>query len=307
MRKSESGQVNYPKTWPLGLQHSFKSASPPPAIYGSGLAQAHWHAGKRTRVLSRAAADALHLPVGAPPERTTWLTSQTLLPGFTSQFGQDSTIYYNFFAGRLAAGAPPGFFVDIGANNPKELSNTYFLEKCMGWKGICIEADPGLAAVLRAERACTVVNLCADSVRKDVPFVMAGSSGHVASSNKEDGAVMIPCAPLASVLKEHGVGHVDFLTIDIEGNELSALIGYEWDAIPIEMLLIESAWSSEMLDMLLSDAGMWRVSDIGYLDDLYMRRAPLLMVPRAFRGRQQNWEFLRGIEKNRKKSFKRDW
>ena len=62
-----------------------------------------------------------------------------------------------------------------------------------------------------------------------------------------------------------------------------------------------------MLDMLLSDAGMWRVSDIGYLDDLYMRRAPLLMVPRAFRGRQQNWEFLRGIEKNRKKSFKRDW
>ncbi len=53
--------------------------------------------------------------------------------------------------------------MDIGANNPKELSNTYFLEKCMGWKGICIEADPGLAAVLRAERACTVVNLCADS------------------------------------------------------------------------------------------------------------------------------------------------
>jgi hypothetical protein len=129
--------------------------------------------------------------MGAPPECAAWLTSKTLLPGFTSQFGQDSTIYYNFFAGRLQAGTPPGFFVDIGANSPKELSNTYFLEKCMGWKGICIEADPGLAAVLRAERTCTVVNVCADSVRKDVSFVKDGSAGHIATSNEEGSAVMV--------------------------------------------------------------------------------------------------------------------
>ena len=32
-----------------------------------------------------------------------------------------------------------GFFVDIGAGNGKDLSNTYLLEKNYNWKGICVE------------------------------------------------------------------------------------------------------------------------------------------------------------------------
>ena len=88
---------------------------------------------------------------------------------------------------------------------------------------------------------------------------------------------------------------------------MSALRGYEWETIPIDVMLIESAWSSEVLDMMLSDAGMWRVSDIGYLDDLYVRRTPLLKVPGAFAGRLLNWDFLRGEEISSRKSFKRAW
>ena len=131
--------------------------------------------------------------------------------------------------------------------------------------------------------------------------------GHIAKSTQEGGAVTVECAPLGSVLKEHGVSRVDFLTMDIEGNEMSALRGYEWETIPIDVMLIESAWSSEVLDMMLSDAGMWRVSDIGYLDDLYVRRTPLLKVPGAFAGRLLNWDFLRGEEISSRKSFKRAW
>jgi hypothetical protein len=91
----------------------------------------------------------------------------------------------------------------------------------------------------------------------------------------------------------------------IEGNELSALLGFDWESIPIEMLLIETAWSSEKLDMMLSDAGMWRVGDIAYLDDFYVRRTPLLRVPGNFQGRQQNWDFISEKERNTHKNFKR--
>lgn len=257
--------------------------------------------------LQRAKSDALRLPKGTPSECAEWLNSRSLVSGFTSQYGQDSTIYYNFLAGRLASGEAPGFFVDVGANAPKELSNTYFFEKCLGWKGLCIEADPGLAETLKAERACKVVNKCVDAVLTEVQFAQRGSSGHIAKSKQEGDVVTVACSPLSTVLKEHGVTSVDFLSIDIEGNELSALSGFDWEAIPIEMLLIETIWSSEKLDMMLSDAGMWRVSDIAYLDDLYVRRAPLLKVPGYSKERQQNWDFIRKEELYNHKSFKRGW
>ena len=99
------------------------------------------------------------------------------------------------------------------------------------------------------------------------------------------------------------------MSIDIEGNELRALSGNDWDAVPIEMLLVETAYSSEELDMLLTDAGMWRVGDMAYLDDLYVRRAPLLRVPRAAEARDENWHFLRNLEiaAKPKRSWKRAW
>ena len=143
--------------------------------------------------------------------------------------------------------------------------------------------------------------------RDEVSFVVAGTGGHIAKSSLEGGTVTVACTPLASVLREHGVAHVDFLSVDIEGNEISALTGYDWGAIPVDMLLIETAWSSEKLDMLLSDAGMWRVTDLAYLDDLYVRRAPLLKIPTAAAERQQNWDYLRGLEKSGSRSWKRSW
>jgi len=259
--------------------------------------------------LAGAVADARFLPADAPRECRAWLSANSLQPTFTSQFGQDATFYYNFLAGGLARGAPPGTFVDVGANEPRTLSNTYFLEKCLGWKGVCIEANPTLAAALREQRSCTVVNKCVDAELKHVTFVATGASGHIAGAKEgsAEAAVTVSCAPLSSILLEEGITHVDFLSIDIEGNELRALSGNDWDAVPIEALLIETGWSSEELDMLLVDAGMWRVGDIAYLDDLYVRRSPLLRMPQHEDRRDENWKFLRSAETTRKGSYKRAW
>ena len=52
---------------------------------------------------------------------------------FYSQVGQDKWVceYFNYKKG--------GFFLDIGAADGITINNTYYLEKELEWKGICIE------------------------------------------------------------------------------------------------------------------------------------------------------------------------
>jgi len=48
-----------------------------------------------------------------------------------------------------------GFFVEVGANDPRERSQTWHLEQA-GWTGLLIEPQPDLAAKLRAMRSAKV-------------------------------------------------------------------------------------------------------------------------------------------------------
>lgn len=244
--------------------------------------------------LAAAQADARALAADAPAECATWLSAPALQKEFTSQFGQDAAIYYTFLAGKLARGQR-GFYVDLGANKPRALSNTWFLDRCLGWRGLCIEADPSLAAGLRAsERTCTVVNMCSAATRSELKFATDSApdnaGGHVAGPG--EAGTVVPCAPLHEILTAHGVERVDFLSLDIEGNEVPALTNNVWEAVPIEMILVETAWSNEQLDMLIHDGGYWRINDIAYVDDLYVR-GPRLVKDKAYDNnlRKNNYEY----------------
>lgn len=239
--------------------------------------------------------DVSALPVSAPKECAEFLADFS--ESFTSQYGQDSILYYNFWAGRLAKGFK-GFYVDLGSNQPKVISNTWFLDKCLGWKGLCIEADPVLAENLRkSERTCKVINMCASGERSTLPYVTENSGGHIATHG-EKADVYVSCAPLSEILIENGIEHVDFLSLDIEGNEVLALSKSDWDCVPVELILVESAWSNEMLDMQLHDAGFWKVSDIAYLDDVYIRAPRLLKFFSEHINRKNNWEYIAAHEKS---------
>jgi hypothetical protein len=56
---------------------------------------------------------------------------------WTSQVGQDRTI------AEIFDGKRGGFFLDLAANDATFLSNTLMLEQSFGWRGICVEANPG--------------------------------------------------------------------------------------------------------------------------------------------------------------------
>ena len=77
-------------------------------------------------------------------------------PTFMSGGAQDWWVYMNHARFMKS----PGFFVDLATNHPIIRSNTWFLEQCLGWKGLCIEPTPSLHASIRRERSCTLVPNC---------------------------------------------------------------------------------------------------------------------------------------------------
>lgn len=76
-------------------------------------------------------------------------------PGFelgrhqVAQFSQDRHLWTNLF--RLMKGTP-GRFIDSGAAFPRTDSNTYMLDVCQGWTGVCVEGDPAKADLWRRVR-----------------------------------------------------------------------------------------------------------------------------------------------------------
>ena len=56
---------------------------------------------------------------------------------WNSQFGEDEWLYKHLFHGKSN-----GFYLEMGAMNGIDLSNTLFFERAAGWRGLLIEADP---------------------------------------------------------------------------------------------------------------------------------------------------------------------
>src|SRR5262245_14404706 len=58
--------------------------------------------------------------------------------------------------------APLGYFVEVGANDPVQHSQTWHLEQ-LGWTGILIEPQPALAQLLREKRKAKVYECACSS------------------------------------------------------------------------------------------------------------------------------------------------
>jgi FkbM family methyltransferase len=167
---------------------------------------------------------------------------------------------------RKLAGLLPesgGFFVEAGAYDGFIQSNTYWLERFRGWRGVLVEPVPHLYAnACRQRPAARVVN-CAlvpeghpdTTVRLSYGGLMStvrGAKGggdaelaHVRAGDMfglDDVAyeVEAPARTLTSVLEETGApAEIDLLSLDVEGFEASVLRGLDLERFQPRLLLIE--------------------------------------------------------------------
>ena len=142
--------------------------------------------------------------------------------------------------------SPEGFFVDIGANDPKALSQTWFLEK-MGWRGILIEPLSEKHEALVRERPHSQVYQVAvsapDKTGEADFFVSDMMSSLEKNINDADvtyqTTTRVKVVTLDSILEEIQPPRIDFVSIDTEGTELDVLRGFDLNKWKPSLILVE--------------------------------------------------------------------
>jgi FkbM family methyltransferase len=152
-----------------------------------------------------------------------------------SQFGEDKLIF-DYFKKH------DGVFVEIGANDPVNLSQTYLFEQ-NGWTGVLVEPLPHLAEQLRLMRPrCRVFECAAASPqRRGESFIYTGENDSLASLGEETGGkrITVKTRTMDEILFEAGCGKIDFLSMDVEGFEMEVFSGFDLKRWAPSLILIE--------------------------------------------------------------------
>jgi FkbM family methyltransferase len=145
--------------------------------------------------------------------------------------------------------ATAGVFVDVGANDPTQQSQTYHLEH-RGWRGLLIEPLPEMAERLRKERKAAVAQCAASSRANSGKRSLLKRAGVHSTLNTSFAARTVPadentdeyvlCRDLDSILAEYTIPErFEFLSIDVEGHEPEVLDGFSIEAWKPRLILIE--------------------------------------------------------------------
>lgn len=139
-----------------------------------------------------------------------------------------------------------GIFIEVGAFDGVEQSNTKCFEDFYGWTGILIEPSPSLFKTLCTNRPHSICFQCAlGSLEEDNTYLKGDFDGNLMSSisglrrmNFTD-QNEVPVRSLQSILDEVGVKHVNFFSLDTEGYEFHILKGIDFNKTKFDYLLIE--------------------------------------------------------------------
>jgi FkbM family methyltransferase len=159
-----------------------------------------------------------------------------------------------------------GTFLDIGAYNGKEMSNTYALAE-QGWSGVCVEASPQcfvqLQKTYKDSKKVKLVNaFIGSSVGCRLFFDHGGATATASTTHKKVWESQVPYQQIhvASVrvidILDILPGPYDFISIDVEGVDLSVLKGMPGNPYQIlgtKMFCVEvSERRAEIMDLMKS-------------------------------------------------------
>jgi len=147
-----------------------------------------------------------------------------------------------------------GTYIDIGANDPVFLSNTKrFYDR--GWHGINVEPNPHLyRKIVEARPRDLNMNIGIGNYGNRVPFYiyephqlssfipMTGIMNRLRNRHtKLKAVVSLRVRPLSDL--PHFSHEIDFMSVDVEGNEIEVLKTNDWEERRPKLLIVEITYN----------------------------------------------------------------
>lgn len=156
-----------------------------------------------------------------------------------------------------------GFYIDIGAHDPSELSVTKLLYQWFDWRGINVDPIPSCIEKFQQERPDeTNLNVGVSDTPGNAPFyavkgtLRSGISASALSSFSKDivldacrslnlgyEVIDVPVVTLADICRQHvpASKQIDLLKIDAEGHEKKIILGGDFDRYRPSVVMLETA------------------------------------------------------------------
>ena len=201
------------------------------------------------------------------------------LPYFCSQFGQDLFVLneLNF--------KKNGFFVEFGATNGINGSNTYLLENKFNWRGILAEPAKIFYNELNKNRKCFIeTNLVWKNSKSRLLFHEDFAGGlstikkftdHDTQIRKKNKEYILETISLNDLLVKYNAPKIiDYLSIDTEGSEFNILNNFDFNKYKFRIITCEHNFTpnKNKIHKLLTKNGYVKKhsSLVSFVDDWYV-------------------------------------
>jgi hypothetical protein len=195
-----------------------------------------------------------------------------------------------------------GFFVELGASDGIQLSNTYILEKDLNWTGILIEPSSEFNDLIKNRKSICFNECVSDKIAEEIFIEGLGNDNnnwennnhfHLSSLQKcfeqtlnvhgnnvrriqiKDGISKKIITTTLDLLLDKGNAPsiIDYLSLDVEGNEYNILKNFPFEKYNFRIITVEhnGAEPNRTLihELLLKNKYLYDTC-LGNLDDVYV-------------------------------------
>ena len=199
------------------------------------------------------------------------------------EYGED------IFIRRFFKNEKKGFYVDIGSYHPIKGSLTYYLFK-KGWKGLNVDLSKVSVDLFKISRPNDHnINAAITDFDGETEYFESGAINQQNSlvSEKDKKKIKIKAYKLNTLLDDFNILEIDYLNIDVEGNEFKVISTFDFEKFHPKLISIEqNIYNSEKIfdeecHKLLLAKNYFLASKIGvtciYVDKKYEKLMPSIM------------------------------